>query len=148
METVQYPLLSIPHIQNFILGGNSNFIIRNKNNEHHINFIVKQVKIKLPNKEIELTDNYNVYYKSHSKILIGFINKPTNVFHPNKSISKIFVPETNTFNSLHNFIYNRNMIPNNIEILYTGHCCKCGKLLTDPKYIEIGIGKWCLENAL
>lgn len=38
-----------------------------------------------------------------------------------------------------------NTLPQFIEIWHSGHCCRCGHLLTDPDSIKRGIGPECVK---
>lgn len=37
---------------------------------------------------------------------------------------------------------------NNLEIWHEGRCCRCGKLLTVPESVELGIGPECIKKEL
>ena len=152
--------LTLENLKPFLLGGKSDFIIRNKTNNNHLNYSIKLNHNKSSQKQETIPNEkliYYVYFKSTQKEYIGTIissitlhnTKPLKsiVFYPTNKSSILDKPDItkqiNTFTLFFDFIFNKNKIPNNVEVLYTGECCKCGKKLTDPKYIERGIGAWC-----
>lgn len=133
--------IEFENIKTFLLGGKANFIVRNKTNDKHLNFTINKSKKKETNKK-----TYFVNFKSTNLILIGNIviyNNKLTYFYPN---IKIDIDAKKVFDKLFYFIFIKNQYPNNVEILYTGECCRCGQILTNPIYIEQGIGKQCLET--
>lgn len=146
-----YKIEEIENIQNYILGGKSDFIVNEIEKDIHINF---QVKRSSKDKEV-----YFVSYKTIEWKYIGFIrtyslqgkesfyNIP--IFFPVKESSNVTedqIFKSILFRKLIIYIYFLNKLPDNISILYTGVCSVCSRKLTDPKYIRIGIGKICLEK--
>lgn len=139
MHTLKYE-----HIKDFLLGGKCKFILYNKDNKHHIQFNIKQRK---PKDEEDIHITYYISYHSHSDIYIGWIDKDTLQFNRNtKLLDEEDLKKCTIFSKLFEFIFKRNKYPNNIEILYSGECSVCGRELTNPKYIELGIGEYCLKN--
>lgn len=144
-----HKLNNFNHIQNYILGGRADFIVAEKDSDIHFNYTVTQDK-----KDESL---YYVRYKSLSSIVIGIVKtEATKVdediynlpkFTLKKHIQSEFIHKAQVFNKLILYIYYLQKLPNNIEILYTGICSICGAKLTNPKYIEIGIGPTCLKNV-
>lgn len=137
--------LSLENSQNYILGGKADFVVKDINNSNHINF-----KVKLKENNI-----YYVSFKSIDWLYIGHIetkkieeyNVP--IFKPKKDLlsqkdKDSIIEKQIIFSNLIKYIYYLQQIPSNIEILYSGICSICGRKLTDPIYIEIGIGKICL----
>jgi len=142
MEEQLY-ILEYEKLQDFMLGGKADFVIVNKNNEHRINYIIK----KFPYND----NKFKVSYKSHIKIDIGYIVlESQNIISFQsidfKHLAILSKERAETFKGLFNFVFVRNMIPNNVSVCYTGRCSICGRKLTDPEYIRIGIGKKCLEE--
>lgn len=47
------------------------------------------------------------------------------------------------------WVINRvNHLPENVQVLHNGYCGRCGRLLTNPESLEIGIGPDCLEKMI
>lgn len=147
MET--YELKDLSRVQDYILGGRADFIISDRNIDLHINF-----KVNIDSKD---KNKYYVKYKSADWIYIGMINTKTieieNVLlnYPlfslsKKSLTKDQIDKGSIFSILIKYLYYIQTIPRNIQFLYTGRCSICGRKLTDPEYIKIGMGPTCLEN--
>lgn len=142
---VNYVLNNVENIQNFLLGGHSDFIVIDKNTEKHINYRIK--------KNPKDATIYYITYKALKWVYLGYIktieisgyNVP--IFHIDKKLkTEEEILKANIIKKLIMFIYYKNTIPENINISYTGKCSMCNRQLTDPIYIEIGIGKVCLTK--
>lgn len=135
MYTIKYENI-IP----FLLGGKADFVVINTTTNNHLNFTINK-------KEFDNDEYiYYVFFKSHKNIYLGFLNKTGTIFTPDWKVEEVYHKQRTIFGALHNFIFKRNKYPNDIQIGYTGNCSKCGRILKNPVYIEMGIGKWCLEN--
>lgn len=144
--------LSEDNIKEFLLGGYANFVLKNITNNHHIEYTIK---IKEETRKLNRT-LYFVSYKStewqyigilvREKVLSNGQEKEEINFHFKTDISVDHYLQAKTFKGLIEFIYHKDKLPNNVEILYTGQCSICNRKLTDPKYINIGIGPTCLKN--
>jgi hypothetical protein len=44
------------------------------------------------------------------------------------------------------FVLSRNTIPPELDVFHEGHCGRCGRTLTDPESIELGIGPECKKT--
>lgn len=134
--------LNLENSQRYILGGKANFIVKDTNNQDHIEFKVRQDP---KNESI-----YYIRYKGIDWYYIGYIivSQDKALFYPSikGEMTDDNLLKADIFKKLILYIYHLNSLPKNIEILYTGVCSVCGRKLTDPIYIEIGVGKICLEN--
>lgn len=138
--------LTIDKLPAYILGGRANFIVRDINIDVHIEYKIKRDK---NNGRI-----YHISYKSIDWVYIGvlelwIIEGKTLVKFVAKNVIRItddMIDKAIIIRKLILNIFYLSRLPNNIEIIYTGVCSVCNRKLTDPKYIEIGIGKICLEN--
>lgn len=143
-----HKLNKIEYIQNYILGGRADFVISDITKDIHLNYTVTVDK-----RDASI---YYVRFKSLESIYIGLIKITEtkvneDVYNIPKFTTKKFLKEeynykAEVFNKLLLYIYYLNKLPNNIEFLYTGTCSICNRKLTNPKYIEIGIGEKCLQN--
>lgn len=141
--------LNLENSRNYILGGKADFVLSDVNNSNHINFQVRQ--------DVKSLNIYYVKFKSIDWIYIGYI-KTKEIYEENvkynipqffpviKNVTDEMILKSSIFKKLIMYIYYIDRLPSNVEILYAGKCCMCGRKLTDPAYIEIGIGKLCLEN--
>lgn len=142
--------LTLENSQNFILGGKADFIVSDINNNDHINYEVRQ--------DVKQKNIYYVKYKSLDWVYLGYIRttevKTEDViyyipefFPVIKRLTDQIIQKSSIFNKIILYIYYIQKLPSNIEIKYAGRCSICGRKLTDPAYIEIGIGKQCLEKS-
>ncbi len=130
------------NIKPFLLGGKCNFVLINTTTNNHIGYTINLVDKK---KETD-KDRYYIFYNSTSPIYIGWLNEDASWLGLAPNIEEQYLKQQAIFHKLHEFIFKKNKYPNNIEIHYTGQCSKCGRILKDPKYIKLGIGKYCLES--
>ncbi len=135
--------LTMDSLPQFLLGGTAEFVLSEISNKNHLRF-----KIKRDTKDVL---RYWVRYKTIGDWrYIGYmIDHPLFVpeYHPQPSTEDSRVV-SEVFRKFLLFIYHLKKIPSNLEVLYTGECCVCGRRLKDPIYIKIGIGKICLENMM
>lgn len=147
--------LSEKHIKEYLLGKRANFVLENKTNGHHAEF---SISIK---KDTEFSNRvvYNVFFKSNQSVYIGRITKEKilsngeNIIRynfwelkPSHDNYKDYYDRSKLFSIFFRLIFYNNKIPNNVNVLYTGQCSICGRKLTNPTYIDIGIGPDCLAN--
>lgn len=136
--------LTTDKLQSYLLGGKADFIVKEKDNENHINFQVR--------KDSKKENLFYVTYHGMRWDYIGLIKKENDMidFYPIKLDTKYTqaqIEKSKIFRKLFLFIFALDKLPSNIEVMYSGRCSVCNRLLTDPIYIEIGIGKICLENG-
>lgn len=133
--------LTIEVLPDYIFGGKANFIIKELNSKDHIEFKIRQ--------DVKDKNIYFVRYKSIDWKYIGILNKKDLRFFPvieASELTKEKLDVTEVFYKLMIFILQLKRLPLNLEVLFTGECSICGRKLTDPKYIKIGIGSTCYNN--
>jgi hypothetical protein len=122
----------------FILAGNSTFTIRSKATDLRFTFKVRQPEDDSPHFVSLLTgqDNENDYQ------YLGVIFPDGNfVVTKNSRISKD-APSAKAFTWLWDRIkYDWSL--DQIEYWHEGRCCSCGRKLTTPHSVELGIGPVC-----
>lgn len=148
MET--YRISEIENIQNYILGGRAEFVIEDLESKAHITFTVRQ--------DAKDETRYFVKYKSLDLKYIGIVKTKLIEFEGDKYNMPFFYPDKkhiltdndrekqDIFAMLIKFIYYIELIPENINILHTGRCSICSRVLNDPESIRIGIGPVCRAN--
>lgn len=119
---------------NFILGGNSLFTIRNPKTQNRFTF-----KVNRHNEDdiffVKILTNPDIYE------FIGTIRN--NKFkHSKKSRISDEAQSVKVFDFIVKSLFS-NRLPEFIEIWHEGRCCVCGKTLTDPESIELGMGPYC-----
>ena len=125
-------------IKNYVFAGKSIFTILNTFTKIRFTYKIKKPKNGGVFFVSVLTgsDNTNDYR------YIGFIKNGVFV-HGNKSTISADSISVKAF-----MWFNKNIdtLPAIIEVYHKGHCGKCGKLLTTPESIKVGIGPFCLKN--
>lgn len=53
--------------------------------------------------------------------------------------------ETEMFRALYQSITSGRLNPE-MQVMHTGRCCACNRMLTDPESIELGIGPFCRDK--
>jgi len=121
----------------FIFAGNSTFTFRNSKTENRFTFKVKQKK------------DSNLFFVS---VLTGpdvytYIGTVINgqFKHGKKSKISKDAQSVRVFDYVFNSLV-KNSLSSLIEIWHEGRCGKCGKTLTVPKNIHLGIGPECIKS--
>ena len=118
----------------FILGGNALFTIKNPKTNNRFTYKVKKHKIQ---------DLFFVQVLTGPDIFEYFgLIKNSNFRHSQKSRISDEAQSVKVFDFLITKLQNNNLL-DFIEIWHEGKCCKCGRTLTDPTSIELGIGPQC-----
>lgn len=133
-------------IKKFLLGGKAQFVLLNTNSNNSIQF-----KLTLKN----IKDDSKLYYLFHNKLYCGYLKVEV---YNNENISYFGVPCNKKnltdidvhkyfliFNSYLSFIF-KDTLPKGTDFYHIGKCSICGRALSDPTSIKIGIGKICLEK--
>lgn len=136
---MRHLLNDLETIRNFLEGGFSIFTLKSKKTDSHFTYKVTASK-----------DRENFWFVSvltgpdnlRDYTYIGFIQERRDFIWGKKStIAKDSV-------SVVAFAwFTRSLkggsIPSELEIFHIGRCCKCGKPLTTPESLEMGIGPEC-----
>lgn len=144
-------------VQNYIVNTKSDFVIKNMKSGNSFEYRV----------EINTTScktNKNIYYiytKHIESVYIGMIVFENVIINGETTIQKNFfiskrIQEMTDgiqkrgyiFQALFKLIYQDQKMPIGIEFYHTGLCAVCGRKLTNPKYMAIGIGPKCLIKKL
>lgn len=118
----------------YILGGKSTFTFLNTKTENRFTFKVKKHK------------SDDIYFISvltgpDAYTFIGTISD-SKYRHSRKSKISNDAQSVRVFAYVFNKLLSSNL-PDFIEIWHSGACGRCGKKLTDPISIEIGLGPFC-----
>jgi hypothetical protein len=121
----------------FIFAGNSTFTFRNSKTENRFTFKVKQKK------------DSNLFFVSvlTSPDVYTYIGTVINdqFKHGKKSKISKDAQSIRVFDYVFNSLV-KNNLSSLIEIWHEGRCGKCGKTLTVPKNIHLGIGPECIKS--
>lgn len=135
-----HEITNITHLKKFLLGGKAEIVIENQVTMNHYTFFIK---LKYPKTKTYYVYCNNVYigalveYKYEDKDAIGF--------NPKWGDDDCNL-KGNIFYKFIGFLRN-DKLPKGAKVYHTGKCSKCNQKLTDPKSIEIGMGKYCSENG-
>lgn len=130
----------------FILAGKAIFTVCNDKGEH---FTYKVVS-----KDDRYKQGQKVYFASlltgpdneSSYTYMGLLNSEKLSLVPTKG-SKIGSgsKSAKVFRWALQVISGRSTLPSGYDIKHAGRCCRCGRTLTEPESIEIGIGPHCAQ---
>jgi len=143
VPAANYPKLT----SQFLLAGKALFTVTNPRGDH-FTFKVRKVTSDWPKGSGIMTTSYFVSVKSPGGMYpyryIGLLNSETGgVKCTGKSE---FIPGTTEYNvaawACGTVIKTKNL-PDGYNIEHAGACGRCGKTLTDPESIELGIGPEC-----
>lgn len=130
------------HIKDFIFAGNSAFTLTSKKTNVHYTYRIKQANNNNTTYFINFNDNNKDTYA-------GYVRKLNNTY-------KFFKGNAGALDELDEPIIalmwtirhaDDNDINNKIMIQHIGKCCKCGRPLTDPESIKLGVGPICAKLA-
>lgn len=130
------------HIKDFIFAGNAYFTLTSNKTKTHYTYRIKKANNNNNTYFINVDDNNRDTYA-------GYMKRVDNVF-------KFFKGTKGAFDELDEPIIalmwtiRHSMdvdINTKITIQHVGKCCKCGRTLSDPKSINMGIGPECMKLA-
>jgi hypothetical protein len=139
--TAQARMTCIEQIRQFMLAGNATFTVLNTKSGNRLTFRVRRSK----------GDRDPVYFVSAKDgkdyAYMGTIWKQQKFASTRKSqIAESSMPFRG-FAWLWRQVIDGQVLPANVEFWHEGQCGRCGKALTDPVSISLGIGPVCLERV-
>lgn len=126
-------------ISKYLFAGNAYFTLTSKKTNIHYTY-------NLHNK-----NNGRIYYvkllDGHATEYVGFIKKVYGTYRYFKGQNGKYDISDKRIIALMWFINHMNDedIDTKVTFQHIGKCCKCGRKLTDPKSIELGIGPECAK---
>lgn len=133
-------VLDLAYTKAYMLAGNAIFSVVNDKTGNHMTYKVSRKKDKATDKGEEEIWFVSVSYNYESFRCIGIITK--NQFFPSKKVDAE-TPSVKGFA----IIWKRYCIENkpmeNVRILHSKYCARCGRLLTEPDSISRGMGMYC-----
>jgi hypothetical protein len=136
-------------LRDFIMGGKAIFTVKSGKTGKHFTFKVippkKEDKDKSPVYFVKVltgSDNTSNY------TYIGHIWRDSFTFvHGKKSRIGADAPSVVAFSWLMRKVKSEDVpMLSKVEVWHEGRCCRCGRLLTDPLSIELGIGPECRKT--
>ena len=128
----------------FILGNNALFTVKSQKTGTRFTY---KVLVDCKNERIYnvsvLTGPDNVRNYRHIGHIYKGSNSISHLFEPHKSIHTKEAPSTIAFEYIFNNLCSGRVMPQ-VEIWHNGRCCRCGRILTVPESISMGIGPECV----
>lgn len=127
------------YLEKYIFAGNAYFTLTSKKTNCHYTYNIYRKK-NSPLWFVKIHDG-------HSHVYSGYIKKINGVYRYYKGAAGTYTMNDNRILSLMWFIRHINDadIDTKVTLQHTGKCCKCGRKLTDPKSIELGVGPECAK---
>ena len=136
--------------RNLIFAGRSTFTLENKDTNNYITFKIKQIK----KKKIIIPDQFAVFCKSLGDSFagyrfLGFLNIKLSKFKQHYGTPKDYIGYSTLFWLLRNLenLENLKSAPK-LAIYHEGFCGSCGRALTVPHSIDMGIGPECYDHMI
>lgn len=137
----------LPHdrVKQFILAGNALFTVRNAETGNRFTYRARVAKD--DNGDAQVSGPYFVQVltgpeNTSDYTYLGTIFHGEKYFHGRKSRIGEDAQSNRVFQWFFHHL-NQNSLPDAIEVWHEGRCCVCGRTLTDPESIELGIGPVC-----
>ena len=129
------------YLEKYIFAGNAYFTLTSRKTNAHYTYNISKKK-NAPVWFVKIQDG-------HSNVYSGYIKVNNGTYQYYKGNSGTYDMDDNRILSLMWFIrhINDTDIDNKIVLQHVGKCCKCGRKLTDPKSIELGIGPECMKSV-
>jgi len=140
-------LHDVAGIKQFITGGRAVFTLQNIHTGTRVTYKVKRPKhIQSPVGPYFVSFLYGPDNTSNYNFIGTIWNNPTGLVY-NHSAEKAKATEDSSsvrgIKWLTGMIRTNKDLPENFEFWHEGHCCVCGRPLTDPESIREGIGPVC-----
>jgi hypothetical protein len=128
-------------LRSFLLGGHCVATVKSEKTGKHFTY-----RVKLPKKQgaalafVEVNCGDQAGYKYIGSIF------PEGFRHSPKSPIREDAPSVKGFNWLWRCTYKPELMEQ-AEIMHSGVCCRCGRELTDPTSIALGVGPICANKG-
>ena len=132
---------------NYILGGNSEFTVLNKNTNNRLTFKVKKLKkedTKAGREDLWFVNVLSGPNNERNYIYIGTIVKERFIHTKGSKVKEDSV-SFRAFKWIYDYLKVYGDLPDFIEIYHVGKCAKCGRKLTTPDSISEGMGPVCAK---
>lgn len=133
-------LLEPKNYLEFITGGKARFTLKSETSGNHWHYKVKEHKKTKGLFFVEVMTNYN----TDSWLYIGYISRGIFSLSKKGNIG-LDAPSFKAFDYLFK-LAQKHSSHKDLKFFHLGKCARCGKPLTDPLSIELGIGPKCRAN--
>ncbi len=127
-------LLAPETARNFIFAGNALFTLKNRASGNHMTF------------KVRLNAGRGVYWVSADETLLGWIEQGRTRLTASRRAPPEAARKVQAAEWLFNRLAETGRVPEPFEIWHEGQCGKCGRALTDPTSIVLGIGPICRQD--
>jgi Family of unknown function (DUF6011) len=124
-------------ISNFVFAGKAIFTVLNTLSGNRFTFKVKKAK----DKELYFISVLTGSNNDSDYQYIGFTQNNLFIYGKKSKIGE----ESMSVKTFKWFFINITKLPTIVEVFHKGNCGKCGKTLTTPESVKIGIGPFCLR---
>jgi hypothetical protein len=128
-------------LRDFIIAGNAIFTLESVNTGRRYTYRIRKSKDERTWFISYLTGSDNL---SNYTYLIA-MDKNLNVRLTNKSPHNFSALPVAAVKFFIDIVRENKEIPNGLKVYHYGRCSKCGRLLTDPTSIKLGIGPFCRD---
>lgn len=130
------------HIVNFLLGGKCECIIRNTDTKNSFRFFIGV------NSESKSRDMFFIHtYRDNKKVYAGFIRYSKDGITYGQGNKGLLSENDIEIKALTYVLKNALRLPNCVEVMHVGKCSRCGRKLTNPESISIGLGPECMKKT-
>ena len=133
----------------FILAGKAIFTIENKVSGSYLTYKVKKAKKQTGDKMmffVETRDG-SVDFKFFGTIVLNLTNKQVYFKYSDRAAKFAKTePAVVAFDHIFNQVFAQHQIRTKLNLWHKGMCCRCGKDLTTPESIQLGIGPECIKK--
>jgi hypothetical protein len=143
MNTERAELNGTDLLKTFVLGGKATFTLENTNTGNHLTFKVNQPKEDGPHFVKVLTGPNN----GSDYAFLGTIFSDGNYRHGKKSTIGQDARSAKTFTWFWGIINGGRELPAVVKFYHEGSCCRCGRPLTTPESVKLGMGPVCADKA-
>lgn len=157
-ESMIGQLATVDAVWAYILAGNATFTLVSKKTGERFTYKVRKAERKAGDiKDMFFVNLMNGPDNENDFCYMGILTSPAGtkkyifddalIFKMTpKSAVKPEAPSAKAFNWFYRAISERNELPATVEIWHTGRCGRCGRKLTVPSSVALGIGPDCAEK--
>lgn len=130
------------HIRKLILAGSAIVTIRSNKTGQHYTYQIRHSKNVISDNRIYFVSVLHGKENTSDYAYLGIINPKTKFF---KTTSKSRYSDSSTCVKAFKYFYDRLMSDSvmELEVFHECTCARCGRLLTTPESIKLGIGPEC-----
>lgn len=131
----------------FILAGNCIFTVQNENTGNRFTFKVREPdEQRDPSKPIHFVDVLCGPDNHRDYQTLGYLFRGSEYVHSNRSRFGADCPSEKAFVWVIARLL-KGALPTTVKLYHHGYCGRCGRLLTVPSSIQLGLGPECASKA-